>query len=222
MLAAWRSGVEAMAGVLTRSTRHFSWRRRVGEALLLALIATFLFPSAAAAAPMSATRVTTTKNARAAVSGPIEGGEGSFFVLLEALEFKEGKGRRVEAVVADAFFGSIECVTLDSDATLRFDGLERVVVGGSVTGECFDLASQQASPYAAEFEVVWRGVGRKERERFEDSFDDQVCVRKVVSRDSVASGTFTWSAPDLGLSGTATSIVPTELTRFSDRCRSAG
>jgi hypothetical protein len=222
MLAARRSGVEAMAGVITRSTRHFSWRRPVGEALLLALIATFLFPSAAAAAPTSATRVSTTKIARAAVSGPIEGGEGFFFMLLEALEFKEGKGRRVEAVVADAFFGSIECVTLDSDATLRFDGVERVVVRGSVTGECFDLASEQPSPYAAEFEVVWRGVGRKERERFEDSFDDQVCVRKVVSRDSVASGTFTWSAPDLGLSGTATSIVPTELTRFSDRCRSAG
>jgi hypothetical protein len=207
-----------MAGLLTTSARQSTWRRRVGEAVLLALIAALLFPSAAGAAA-SPTRVSTTKTARAAVSGPVEGGEGSFFILLEAFEFKEGKGRRIEAVVADAFFGSIECVTLDSDATVRFDGVQRVVVSGSVTGECFDLATEQASPYTAEFAVVWRGVGPKERERFEETFGDQVCVRKVVSRDSVASGTFTWSAPDLGLSGTATSITATELNRFSDRCR---
>ena len=206
-----------MAGVLTTSASQSTWRRRVGETVLLALIAALLLPSAAGAAA-SPTRVSTTKTARAAVSGPVEGGEGSFFILLEAFEFKEGKGRRIEAVVADAFFGSIECVTLDSDATVRFDGVRRVVVSGSVTGECFDLVTEQASPYTAEFEVVWRGVGPKERERFEETFGDQVCVRKVVSRDSVASGTFTWSAPDLGLSGTATSITATELNRFSDRC----
>ena len=116
---------------------------------------------------------------RAVVSGPLAGGDGKFSMLLEGFAFKSSDGRGV-AVAADAFFGSVECTTL-------------------------------------EFDVVWRGPGRATKERSQE----QGCARKATSRDSAADGSFTWSAPDLRLSGSATSIVATEIFELRDRCRSS-
>jgi hypothetical protein len=150
---------------------------------------------------------------RAVVSGPLEGGDGGFSMLLEGFAFKADHERGV-AVAADAFFGSIECTTLETDVGVEFSGLTRAIVEGAVTGECFDFASETASPYRAEFEVVWTGLGRVTKERLEE----QDCVRKISSRDSDADGSFTWSAPALGLGGSATSIVATEMVQLRDRC----
>jgi hypothetical protein len=151
---------------------------------------------------------------RAAVSGPLEGDAGEFFVLLEGFSFK-ADDERGTAVVADAFFGSVECTTTDSVAEVRFSGLTRATVEGTVTGECFDLETETASSYRAELIVEWRGLGRVTNERFED----ESCAHKISSRDSTARGSFTWAAPELGLSGSAASIVATELVELRDRCR---
>jgi hypothetical protein len=121
------------------------------------------------------------------------------------------------AVAADAFFGSVECTTLEFDADVKFSGLTRAIVAGTVTDECFDFESETVSPYRAEFDVVWRGPGRATKERSQE----QGCARKATSRDSAADGSFTWSAPDLRLSGSATSIVATEMFELRDRCRSS-
>jgi hypothetical protein len=150
---------------------------------------------------------------RAAVSGPLEGGGGEFFVLLEGFAFRNDDGRGV-AVAADAFFASVECMTLETEADVRFSGLARATVEGSATGECFDFDTETVSPYRAEFRVVWRGRGRPTKERPED----EACVSKISSRDSTATGSFSWSAPALGLGGSATSVVATELVEIRDRC----
>ena len=152
---------------------------------------------------------------RAVVSGPLAGGEGEFSILLEGFAFKSSDGRGV-AVAGDAFFGSVERTTLESDADVKFSGLTRAIVPGTVTGECFDFESETVSLYRAEFEVVWRALGRAMKERSEEAG----CLRKTTSRDSAADGSFTWSAPDLRLSGSATSIVATEMFELRDRCRS--
>jgi hypothetical protein len=103
-----------------------------------------------------------------------------------------------------------------SGADIKFSGLTRATVAGIVTGECFDFESETVSSYRAEFEVVWRALGRATKERSEEGG----CVRKTTSRNSAADGSFTWSAPALGLSGSATSVVATEMFELRDRCRS--
>jgi hypothetical protein len=70
------------------------------------------------------------------------------------------------------------------------------------------------SSYRAEFEVVWTRLGRVTKERLKE----QGCPRRISSRDSDADGSFTWSAPALGLSGSATSLVGTEMVELRDRC----
>lgn len=150
---------------------------------------------------------------RAVVSGPLEPADGEFSMLLEGFAFRADHERGV-AVAADAFFGSVECATLESDVDVKFSGLTRAIVEGTVTGECFDFESETVSSYRAEFEVVWTGLGRMTKERLEE----QPCIRKISSRDSAAAGTFTWSAPALGLGGSATSIVATEMVELRDRC----
>jgi hypothetical protein len=83
-----------------------------------------------------------------------------------------------------------------------------------VTSDCFDLESQIASQYHARFKVLWRGLGRVTKERFQD----EACAYKISSRGAAADGSFDWSAPGLGLSRSATSLVATELVELRDRC----
>jgi hypothetical protein len=176
----------------------------------IALALTLVHDSPATNAKTSKSEV---KIVRALVSGPIEGADGEFSILLEGFAFAAGGDRGV-AVAADAFFGSVECTTLETDVRVRFSGLTRATVEGSVKGDCFDFESQAASPYEARFNVVWRGLGQATKERFED----EVCTQKIASRDSTADGFFSWSAPVLGISGSATSIVATEMVELRDRC----
>jgi hypothetical protein len=188
---------------------------RILSAGCLAAAAVVVLSLAGAAGAANADKSKSTVSiVRAVVSGPLAGGGGEFSMLLEGFAFKSSDGRGV-AVAADAFFGSVECATLETDADVKFSGLTRAIVAGTVTGECFDFDSETVSPYRADFEVVWRGLGRTTKERSEE----EACVLKTTSRDSSADGSFTWSAPALGLSGSATSIVATEMFELRDRCR---
>jgi hypothetical protein len=155
--------------------------------------------------------------ARAVVAGPLQGGKDEFSVLVEAFAF-DLDGDRGASLAADAFFGSIECTTLETDVDVMFSGLARAKAVGSVSGECVDIDTGDSSAYEAELKVVWRATGPPTKDRFTELLGGEICSRKVSSRPPTASGSFVWSAPGLGLSGSATSIVATELYELRDRC----
>jgi hypothetical protein len=176
---------------------------------------------ASAASPPEVT-VSTTSKASAAVSGPLEGGEGDFFVALEGFAFT-ADGESGTNVSVDAFFGDVECLTLTSDATVTIaDDLTTGRVAGRATGECFDFATEKSGAYTATFDVTWTASGRLERRSFASRSEGRICVTNVASRDAVARGTLTWSAPELGIGGTGEPFGAAGLTRLEDTCRSAG
>src|SRR5919109_1538200 len=106
-------------------------------------------------------------------------------------------------VAADAIFGDVECLTNEGSSTATFaDDLSSATLTGSVTGSCFDFAQEKESSYSAEFDLTWTAVGRLERRAFGMRLDGTVCSTMVVSREAVATGTLTWSAPQLGIGGT--------------------
>jgi hypothetical protein len=51
--------------------------------------------------------------------------------------------------------------------------------------------------------------------------DGRVCTTKLRSRDAVARGSLSWSAPQLGIGGTGASFGEAGLTESRDRCQSA-
>ena len=188
--------------------------------LALAVIATALATATPAAAVVP--EVSSFEHVGAAVSGPLEGGEGEFFVAVEAF-LLEVDGQPVVNVAADAIFGDVECLTNEGSSTATFaDDLSSATLTGSVTGSCFDFAQEKESSYSAEFDLTWTAVGRLERRAFGMRLDGTVCSTMVVSREAVATGTLTWSAPQLGIGGTGSPFGRAGIERFTDRCITTG
>jgi hypothetical protein len=185
----------------------------------LALGSTVLLGAASAHA---APELSSFEHAGTAVAGPLEGDEGDFFVAVEAFLF-DVDGEPVVSVTADAIFGDVECLTNEGTASATFDDdLSSATLTGSVTGVCFDFSQEEESSYSAEFEIAWTAIGRVERRAFATRGDGRVCSTMVLSREAAATGTLTWSAPELGIGGTGSPFGRAGLERFTDRCVATG
>jgi hypothetical protein len=206
------------------STRSPAGRRVLLRAALLAAVLASVLAATSLPAEAGAARdvsVSTLRHANAAVSGPLDGAKGEFFIAFEAFAFRVD-GKPGTHVVADAFFGNVECLTDEAAAKVSIArSLRTATLKGAVTGSCFDLAQQKPSPYRATFEVTVKGTGRLDEQTFVTHDDGQTCISKLHSRDAGASGSLSWSAPQLGIGGTGAPFGVAGLTETRDRCRTA-
>src|SRR5829696_5755723 len=151
----------------------------------------------------------------AAVAGPLEGG-GTFAALVDGFAFTGEDGRPAAAASTDFFFGTVECLTDSSDVQVSIGPrLRTATLAGTTTGTCFDFATSTESTFTARFSLTWTAVGPLETERTVTRTDGRMCRTTILTREATATGTLTWSAPELGIGGTGT---PTGASPLLDRC----
>jgi hypothetical protein len=200
--------------------RVWSARSAVIRLALTAVIASSVLAMAGVAQASGPPTVTTVAKVGAALSGPVEGMEGqqSFFTLEAFLV--EGT---VVGLAADAEFADIACQGESFDATMTVaDDLSTATLVGTVVGSCENRATGQMSLYTASFDVTWIATAPIKTKGFATVTEEQVCATVVRGRDAVATGTLTWSAPDLGIGGTATPFGAAGIDVFEDRCHPTG
>ncbi len=150
------------------------------------------------------------------------GGPEPSTVLVEGFDVDQVPGAEGDTLSVFVAFGPYECV---HDATVTADvevnrGLSLATATGSTAGTCTNRGEDQ-TPVTATVDLRWEGTGPVTRTTETFTQEGRTCTLIFRQRSAALSGTVTWTAPDIGATGTGTPSGEATLLAERRICRPA-